>query len=385
MMRKLHIIYIYALTIACIACMVSCNVEVPLHWDIKHPHTNAVRFIYDWQGATDTPDSMYVIAYRRVNNLKYNIKTTAYNSEYNQVEILYPDTAKYTNAVAVDLRSGHYELLTFNNIDGTIGDGVNDEFFSKAEFGFDSVRIVYPMVPHISESPALIQEFGSWIDHNPYSGFIIDHNTLFVDMAEIESTVESHNRDIKCTFTPKKRSQKVNVNFNVEILDEGINIDNISAEMAGVSTTIYPFTGKVDILQTGKVLFSPTFDNTIERNEMKVNGSFVATGIVRPANNSTLLGPGIMQLNISASITQDINGKAFTYHKVFRAIINLYNTLQATPSLVYDEELQYFKQTEPEITLSIGSTMQITREKILSQNKADEDEWLDAGFIYIDM
>lgn len=378
-----------------VALFMACNPDVELCYD-EHPHRSYIDFYYDWSKAVEYekgeatvhPDSMRVIAYRRINTLKYMMMTTA-KASGNTGHILLPEHEVFPieekeNESRLWLRNGVYEMLAFNGTPDIVEEQPRD-FFQTNELEADSIILKYKMYQYVDRTP-LLARYIRWVDSNPYSGFIVSGDApLYSSKMTITVPVAHEGNRVACRFTPTIKSQKVNVIFTINPKEEGIVIDSVHAEMGGVGVEIVLGTGVVNTARTGKVLFRPECDATEAEGALEVRGSFYATGIVQSSSTSRVVGPGIMQLNVYARVTEEKDGQIVTRRKTFRASINLYHTLTDCPSLVYDPAVGGFVQTAPEITLRIEDVLAITREKILSTPDAQLDYWIDTGTIYLDI
>ena len=389
---KGSITYIY--NVCCLIVLstfLSCNPDVEICYDV-HPLRGYIDFKYNWTTDAPKPDSMRIIAYRRVNTLKYNMLITAKESG-NVGHILYPseeiDDSEIENTGNTPLwmRGGYYEVFTYSGVPDQGDD--NSEVFLQDGGDPDSIKLKFRLFSNVDQTP-LLAEYIGWIDSNPYSGFVVNGSQpIYTDKRLLNVPNDKHNQHIECLFTPSTiNSQKVNVRFTISPKEEGIVIDYVHAEMAGAASEIILGTGTVIIENTGKVLFTPSFSpQGTGAATIQVDGSFYTTGIVRATSKTKVVGPGILQLNIHAHITQtNPDGSPYTMAKNFRANINLYKTLTENPSLKYDESRNGFVQTQPEITLDIGQTLEITREKVLSHPESSVDYWVPAEeYVHIDI
>ena len=389
-MRRLQYILISMLVL-----FIACSPDVQLCYD-EHPHRAYIDFYYDWSKTADFeerdgtvhPDSMRVIAYRRVNTLKYLMMTTAKESG-NTGYIILPGNEVFPieereNETCLWLHNGEYEMMTYNGTSDILEEKPRS-FFQTNEMESDSIIVKYKMYPYVDRTP-LLARYIRWVDSNPYSGFIISGNEpLYCAKTTISVPIVHGGYRVACHFTPTMKSQKVNVIFTINPKEEGIIIDSLHAEMGGVGAEMVLGTGVVNINHTGKVLFRPECAATEEEGALEARGCFYATGIVQSSSTSKIVGPGILQLNVYARITEEQDGKMVTRRKTFRASINLYHTLTECPSLVYDQTVKGFVQSAPEITLRIEDVLAITREKILSTPSAQLDYWEDTGAIYLDI
>lgn len=382
-MRRIKHLFIL-LAIAC--CATSCNEYVELCYT-DHPHRAIIDFQYNWgKDIVNIPDSMKVLAYRRINNLRYTMSTTA-KEKNNTGRIISPieeiDSAGMDGNSKLWLRNGKYEMFAFNE--------GSDELISQLPSDYnlsytmpDEIIMAYKSYKYIDQNERLAR-YMSWVDANTYSEFVLNGESpiyyaqtyLEVPVAEVNPT------QVVCKFDSIKiRNQFVNVNFQINPKDEGIIIDSIHAEMSGICSAITLGSGVCNTEKTYKTLFTPDYIQSTEKQApLYVHSTFSCTGIVRAMNSSTLVGPGIMQLNVHVRLVED--GR--TIHKMYRACINLYNTLTKTPSIVYSYDKEGFVQAAQSITLNIEDVLSITREGILESDDTNIDRWKDVGTIYLEI
>lgn len=364
----------------------SCNEFVELcHTD--HPHRAYVDFQYDWDKSyTRIPDSMHVLAYRRINDLRYLMNTTTKERDNTGVmlapaEEIVPDGMDGNTKLW--LRSGKYEMLAFNELPGVITNQRPADYYLAYSLP-DDIVLAYKPYKYIDQTKQLAR-YMSWIDANTYSEFVLNGDMpIYYTQSLLEVPVVDENpTNVVCRFDSLKiRNQFVDVNFRINPKDEGIIIDSIHAEMSGICSTITLGSGICNTEKTYKTLFTPEYIKTINQQApLSVHGSFTTTGIMRAMSNTALVGPGIMQLNVHVRL---IEGDR-TIHKMYRACINLYNTLTETPSIVYSYDVDGFVQAAQSITLNIDDVLSITREGILESQDTNIDRWKDVGTIYLEI
>lgn len=386
----------------------ACNPDVELCYD-GHPHRSYIDFEYDWEPLKeetkrrgepdfDVPDSMRVIAFRRVNTLKYKMLVSA-RSKNNAGRILLPTYEIHPTSngnTALWLRNGDYELVTYSGVPNVVYDEV-DDFFTAKGMDLNDTKLRYQMAQYVDElirTNPKMSRYRGWVDYNPYSGYLLG-DLLCTGSTTLSVPVAHNGHRLTCKFVPSKVvSQSVTVEFDINPKEAGIAIDSVHAEMSGACTQIVLGTGVVAVEKTGKVLFAlkPVNTNTTQEGPLTVSGSFSVPGLVRSDSNTKMTGPGILQVTVYTHITDNVLGedgqpllddegkpRKRQYRKGYHAVINLHNTLAETPSLVYNEGLRGFVRTSTHITLRIGAILGITREGVMSDAESALDYWIEVG------
>lgn len=386
-------------------CM-ACDTDVELCYS-SHPHRSYIDFEYDWEPlqeetarrgepAFDVPDSMRVIAYRRVNTLKYKMLVSA-RRKNNGGHIILPEYEIHPTSngnTALWLRNGDYELVTYSGVPNVVYDEV-DDFFTAKGMDLSDTKLRYQIAPQVDElirTNPKMSRYRGWVDHNPYSGYLL--GDLLCTGATTLSVPVAHNGSrVTCLFTPSKvLSQSVTMEFVIDPKEAGIVIDSVHAEMSGACAQIVLGSGAVGVETTGKVLFAPkpVATNTTQEGPVTVRGSFSVPGLIRSDSRTKMTGPGILQVEVFTHITDQVlgedghplldeNGQPRTrqYRKGYRAVINLYNTMSETPSLLYNEAVRGYMRTSTHITLSIGAILGITRKGVMSDSESALDYWIE--------
>lgn len=421
----------------------ACTTEVDLCYG-DHPHRSLLDIRFNWNSAYQEvrPDSMYVVAFRPLNQLKYGFLVSAVpDAVTNKVEgqLLFPlselevtednslptepevpanpdkptttegetgdgdpgevETPDTPNepvteepvAVLPDkhklwLRNGEYTLITYNGTNRAFTGNLDG--FATNEYGLlNDIVLTYKAYETLNEYPDF-SKYVNWIDRNPYSGYVLGEiEPIFYHTIPCLTVPVSQSASSKvvCNFTPQPITQEVTVQFEIEKKEVGVKVDSIQAEMSGLPSSIQLSTGSLSADKTYKVLFSPTYTRTDSLNNMEplsVKGQFHATGIVRSYAPSLITGPGIMQVCVYTQ-TEDDAGRMRT--RVFKAGINLYNLLKSTPSVETESATGLLKQTAKEITLVIKAPLQITRDRVLENAEGGLDYWVPGGTVDLDI
>lgn len=411
--------------VAGIGLLGACSTEVDLCYG-DHPHRSSLDLRFDWAADNDKarPDSMYVVALRPVNQLKYGFRvTSAPDRVSNQVEgvLLFPESERVdkngntspvepenpetsegtedTETTSPDgsasasqtrtgetesapeqdrlwMRNGKYMLAAFNGTSTAFESSLND--FAGNEYAtLDDLQVRYKIYATPGELPGAAK-YRHWMDKNPYAGYVQDNvePLFYATNSSFEVPVSAKaSSKVVCRFAPRRMTQQVNIQFNIVKKEEGIRIDSVQAEMSGVASAIQLSNGNLTTDQTYKLLFSPACSRTDGMSQMQpiqVRGKINVTGLI--CNNSASLqtGPGIMHVNIYTTV----EGESGTCVRVFKAGINLYRLLHKTPSVAKDARTGLVKQTRRDLTLSITAPLEMTRDQVLDSKVSGVDNWV---------
>lgn len=385
-------------------CLLStCEPYTPVCYT-EPPHRGGIKFKWLWGTNQDKPDSMTVLAYRRINDLRYQFRVSTKNG---QGVMLLPqsevdDIGKRNQ---MRLRPGEYSLLAFN-ADKEAYDDNHSIFFDHNAYGeepkdpFDNIRFTYRVFRDVNESKQL-RRFESWVDANPYSGFIISPaHDVFLSKTTclVNADVNKSVKDVTVNM-PMHRllTQKIKVDFTIASKEEGVIIDSVFAEMSGVCTSVRLGDSSVGVDHTAKVLFRPKVTVTDkEQRNFTCSGDFSCLGIVNAMTEKAISGPGVLQVNIFARCTYimkepglhdgEMIDVPYTVRKNFRASIGLFNTIGANPSLRYNPSTDGFVQTKQDLHYVIKVPLNITREKVLEGDNVSHDIWNpEPTIIYLDI
>ncbi len=410
----------------------ACTTEVDLCYG-DHPHRSLLDIRFNWGDyAQVRPDSMYIVAIRPVNRLKYGFLVSSVpdvTTKKIEGQLLFPlserietennkkpdepaepeqpvtppeegpgadepiedqpvpaagedqaedetDETVLPDKHLLWLRNGEYKMVAYNGTNEEVESSLTN--FALNEYAdLEDLEVKYK----IYETPDELPEGGrykNWIDRNPYSGYVQgDVKPIFYSTnPSFEVPVsESASGKVVCNFTPRPVTQKIKVAFDIVKKENGVKVDSVQAELSGVASAIHLGSGYLKADKTYKVLFTPTYarkDSLHVMAPLQTQGEVNVTGLVCSYSPSLVTGPGIMQVNIYAE-TVDDNGR--TVHRVFKAGINLYHLLQKNPSIEKDPSTEQLKQVTDKLTLRIAAPLEITRDKVLENRESGLDYW----------
>ncbi|MCM1108664.1 MAG: DUF5119 domain-containing protein [Clostridium sp.] len=440
-MRRL--IMKWMLLLVSIMLVQACNTEVELcHSDHPHRATLDVHFDWgQWKDAGKHPDRMYVLAHRIVNSYKYIFSTEAKASgnrgsmlfPLEEQVLLYPaspttpepdvtpgetpdgdegedeneggdplpDGAEDEKGSDTDgeaafaaladedqpvevwhkmrLKNGEYRFLAFNSdAEGFEMDGL-DEFRTDPSYDMDNLHLRYKT--HDLDE-VLFEGWRSWKDYNPYARFVKNCNYP-IFYATCENVPVTLNQKCTITFKPQPVTQKITVQFSIN-KERGVKIERMLADMSGIPSGIQFTTGYLDVEHTNKILFEPVFAaENINATTVNCTGELDVTSIMHSFDRNLVTGPGIMQLVVYTSTTDD-DGQL--RYKAIQCLINLRNTLREAALIKWADDDEHYVINKRSATLKINRVLTIQKGVIIedSDNDTGMDRWIPAETIIID-
>ncbi len=364
-----------------------------------HPHRAYLDFRYHWpeEYAGLRPDSMGVVAVRPVNLFRYEYRTTALE-EGNTGVMLSPgserqplaDAAGPTGNDALWARSGEYNFAAFAWDAATLDEEteLQDAAGDPTDMGSGLTPLYLSYRHYPVDAPEITGYFGEWRDYNAYSDYIsgVGMPVYFARADRVEVPVaDSANVHVPVDFHISTLTQAVTFRLHVE-KEEGVVVDSLCAEIAGVPATIELTTGLIRARRTYKMLFRPAYGplasaaDSTAATRLECAGTVHVTGIVRSYSEEMVTGPGILQIAVYAhyDYTDEGTGQPRRAVKVFHAGINLYHTLKERELLDYDDTLDGYYQTCRTAEIEILSPLVIDREGVAGSGSAATglDAWM---------
>lgn len=420
----------------------ACSTEVEL-CSGDHPHHTYVDIEFEWDEAYQDqyPDSMIIMAIRPVNYFETIFRTTS-NASDNVGYLLYPESERYPltdtdngentenngdteetipgteNGVNEEtqvplrieenssegitqtpiqenskiwLRGGEWRMMAYSGDAKSVGVLMPDDPHMGIE-KFDSLRLAYRT--YDKDAPEVKQYVEYWTDKNPYGKYVIGGvlpvYSCLIETVNIEIALHGERRT-KVVFRPQKITQEITVNFELD-KDSGIVVDSVVAELSGIPQTISLGNKKVDHLKTNKVFFKPVYDpegkmtsaDSARTETLACSGTIDVPGIVKAGSADNTIGPGILQMVAFLHEKRTSDNKVI--NRAVRSIINLYDLLTETPSLVWDLDTKAYYIKSDKLTLNLGEVMKITAG---SQNDGNNgtgvDDWDPDDDIHLDI
>jgi hypothetical protein len=368
--------YLLLLIASCF--LIGCNTDIELCDETEHPHRANITFRYNWiETDAFTPKNMSVLAHRVINQWKgaMSINSLEFTGTYifNAPEGEENDTVKYFKVPA-----GDYRFITFS-MESDEFDYTNVEaFFNDPTINMKELEISYRTYSKKDEGLRFIIQ--NWTDYNNYSRYIQPSTkALFYDTLTTRPLLSSSKNTI--VFNPKELTQQVDLSFDIKKVNsvQPFTVDSVFAEISGLPNTTNLATGNLTIDKTYKMMFP--MDKITDTDASKIvtcHSEIHVPGILCSSNKDMLYGPGIMQVMIYCSATSAADGKRKS--KRFQGEINLYNTLQATPSLQLSKDEEHAVITTPKLTLKVKADLSIDGEHIIeaTDDNGGLDVWKNA-------
>lgn len=356
------------------AILVSCNPDVELcdvlGWEngvLTHSHRAMVRYSFEWEsGQVHKPDRASVVWIRPIKRLKgFRVLPTG---------VVTKDTT---------FNGGEYEFTAYTHVgDVDVFDGA--AFMNSWTMEAADMEVHYETTNDLNDG-RYRGAYAGIRDRNPYSSYLLgaDSASIFTATNRVEIPLQTNLADTirgtfyDCKFRMQPVTQAITVDFSMD--EVGVVIDSVKCIMSGAGRSVHLVSRVVNIGTTYKVPFCPE-SFTRSGTRMNVRHTFHAPGLVRNQQSGAVTGPGILQVDVFAHYKDE---DEVVHRPVLTAIINLYNILARTPSLVYNE-LGEPRQSGRAITLTIGNAMKVTRTRIENSMDGGLDGWIDDSEIHID-
>ena len=372
---------------SCLVLFIACQTDVELCDRDEHPHKVGVSFNYNW-GKTKPafiPTEMLVIANRIINMKKTPISV---NSLTGKGHYVVPNAAGLpsfdpidTLRTTFDISKGTYKFFTFNMENGELDLYSVRYYVERPEMVKEDILVTYRT--YSSKDSRLKFRIPGFTDHNPYSDYM-QYATSAVFYDSISRMEINDNKSYKLNFKPKDLTQQVDFYFTItkdSLEKQPFKIDAVYAEISGIPQVFNIATGYLNIQKTSKLMF-PT-DSIIDNDKnksVKCHGEIHVPGIVQNHLSDVYTGPGIMQVMIYCSIPDpdgntNPDGTVIRHKKKFQGKINIYNTLEKTPSIKIAANKKDAKITKTPLVLEIKAEMKIDGQKIIEAS--DDDGGID--------
>ncbi len=293
------------------------------------------------------------------------------------------------------LSKGTYKFFTMSNDTSQIRYSNVGEYLDSPGDGTQAsdIRVEYRSYP--AGDSRLRKIGGDWTDYNPAFEFIQpEPRAIIADSLDITEIAEGQRNDV--TFNPKPLTQHIDVYLTLKKVADGIPfvIDTVWAEISGIPSRAYLFSGHLYLAKTRKVRFNtefidangnPKLDTTAD-DSVRVHGAIDVLTIMNPSGPDVMTGPGFLQLKIKAHArrTRD-DGTVYERHVVMQSKTNLYKDLMdanGNPRLItYDPNWQWAVKSCDNAVLDISTEFIVYGTSILDKvyNPGGIDLWVESG------
>lgn len=383
-----------------------CNTDVELCYD-EHPHRTLLDFQFSWkeEDLSEKPDSMHIVAIRLSNTIRYDFRVTSYPTGNTGV-LLSPDEERESDDVSDALpetennklwvRSGAYQFIAYSNLKSLSLDEEQTGGKNGGQIG-NSTSVIDL---NFRYNPISLQEclkyvsLPSWDNYNPYSDYIkgtdalIYHGIVNYQTIPIHASTDTTREAV--IFKPAMITPRIYFDFDIQ-KEADVVIDSIWGEISGIPASLDFVNNTLNLDKTYKMLFRvdysplPAYSDSTEAMKIQASGRINATSLVPSYSQNLTTGPGILHLAAYTHVkTEDGTKKG----RIFRVCINLYNTLNASGLLVWNEQTKTYGQGAlgKDYHLRISSPLKIAKDRILNnENETLMDNWKEIGRIDIDI
>lgn len=256
---------------------------------------------------------------------------------------------------------GEYYFVAFHAQDSLYQIEGLDDFMKDASV---SMQEVYAVLPHIETAPD-----DRMASYNPYASFVKPADGPLLCAFKRVSAQDSV--QIVSLF-PKSLTQRLD--FRLKIRPKGgIGIKSVRAAISGVA-------GKVRLM-SGLIrndAANPTFRQYVEMERTGdegdvciYEGSTSVLGLFAPSSREYTAGPGIFQVEISASVSE--GGTVFD--RVFYAGINMKDVIEKAALLEEARDRSGFRVLKSEALLVVPTTLEVGRDQVVSGEGDGLEEW----------
>ena len=337
------------------------------------PNESPLSFSVSWGSAgvssTSRPDQLIVLMGRKVNSLHY-IWTLDSNGAF-----IYPpvegtdDESQETEEVTPEIQTianGEYYTVAFSNTDSFYEISEYSEFQSNPAM---SMKELYITLPELQAED--VSDDQDLIDFNPYAGFYKSAGApIYMDVVKSFTFPSSQN---VINLTPKSLTRILTVQLKVSC-EAGVVVDRISTVLSGVATKVQLMSGLMSPKYTGKLAFDVAPKNVVGEYTI-YQGNASVLGIFPPEDRAYVTGPGILQVSVHASVTE--NG--VVRQRVFHAGLNLKRTLEEADMMVEsDDKTGYTMKQQSELrVLEILPELKVMKNQIMAGDTEGLDQWFE--------
>ena len=393
-----------------------------------HPHVTWLSLSYNLanmnDGATlNRVDSMVVIAYRVVGQWRTLLKTniegrgnfissssltttnttdTVSNTTTDQeaVKALTDDTTDSETAVvrpqpgvptandttAFCIKPGDYRFYSIS-YDTTEVDYRNffEYMVNVGETAHTRPADLYAVYKqHEPNSPLLREKLIDWDDYNAYANYIQpDIAPVYFGKTEVMTMEKDAKNPIRVDITPANELQQVDVNFSIakDVSTSLFVVDSVWMDISGIPYRISIETGHLDISYTSKAMKKMTITNSSgsegdkwDNTLLKCTATLYTNGIVQPYDSEDgkgdakdrIFGPGMLQAIIFTHSNEQIGTTGKLKGKRFQCMVNLYDALTASPSIISSDDGTYYSHYSKHCIINIDKAIGIDGKHITS-------------------
>ena len=366
---------ISSLVVALLA--IACS-GLPMSENVVDSRYAGVSFNYNWSNNTQDitrADSIYCLLNRIQYTCHYFVKTDRSG--------LFEHLNEVTSAEEVGdgslfdskfyIKPGEYNICIFEKpLKGVKVDSlqnyINDTRLSLRE-----------LLLHVEDCDMM--QLKALVDNEQYISKWIDMNSAYPYIENIAPIACDYKKNCMINsgttttlqFTPQELTQRVVIPFEIR-LDEEVKFEKALVEVSGLTRKKYLLSEKLLCgnagEETGRTIVEARQISS-QGNTLSFEAAVTSLGIIPNHIDTTPIGPGVIQIAVSASVGDKM--------KIFRTTRNISSLLRAKNSVIYDKEGDYYKVGSYDITLDTDYRFFISREDVLLNNENGILEWDEKG------
>lgn len=256
---------------------------------------------------------------------------------------------------------GEYYFAAFHAQDSVYEIEGLDDFMKDASV---SMQEVYAVLPHVETATD-----DRMASYNPYASFVKPADGPLLCAFKRVSAQDS----AQIVFlSPRSLTQRLDFRLKIRP-KEGVEIKSVRAAISGVA-------GKVRLM-SGLIrndAANPTFrqyvymaETASEGDVCTYEGSTSVLGLFAPSSREYTAGPGIFQVEISASVSE--GGTMFD--RVFYAGINMKEIIEKAALMEEARDRSGFRVLKSEALLVVPTTLEVGRDQVVSGEGDGLEEW----------
>ena len=237
---------------------------------------------------------------------------------------------------------------------------------------------------HEPNSPLLREKLIDWDDYNAYANYIQpDIAPVYFGKTEVMTMEKDAKNPIRVDITPANELQQVDVNFSIakDVSTSLFVVDSVWMDISGIPYRISIETGHLDISYTSKAMKKMTITNSSgsegdkwDNTLLKCTATLYTNGIVQPYDSEDgkgdakdrIFGPGMLQAIIFTHSNEQIGTTGKLKGKRFQCMVNLYDALTASPSIISSDDGTYYSHYSKHCIINIDKAIGIDGKHITS-------------------
>lgn len=363
-------------TVCCALLVTSCA-QVELNERINQSQYAGLETSFEW-GAYQKPESVYLILNRIINTHRYVQEIILDEGTTPDVPATRTslDTSEATpgeennDGQIVDgklqIKGGEYFMLAVSKPEEGVEITRFDEFTTNTAISINDLKINVN-TKELHEIPELAGssegDFIKWMDFNLNYKYIKNIAPIYTDLQKNIAVKTGDN--LKVTFAPKPLTQEIKIPFKV-VIEEGVEITNVLAEISGVVKEVNAVTCQFDSSSIHRIIFAPKLESR-NNQTLSYEGVIHVLGLFPNNRPGNFIGPGILHLAIYA----EADGKK----RIFHTAKNLYNEISQAKLINYLPKEKKFELARESATLATDYVFKITVEQITADYENGIDIW----------